>query len=461
MQHWEFLNDPLYGIGAYKDDQGRPIGERNAPAEAMKGVPLVLRECPYRDSRFKHELPMNVSALKQVRQYWLPVLDDVRALRHEYLERYPCSPPDMLDLWKMSRMITVVPTYLARRRRAQFTTGQIPAEIAALYKIVLGVYQTFDVMLVQATIAGQDIHMQVTPALMIRHIEAQKLFVSPHGVCGGPMPMVEEILSVVIYGTGDEENASEIKEFIAPLDEFFEYSALETLLQLAKYIYLVNSYNMAEEFFAKVSDLRREPWGQDDATARRLERLSGLAADYQPNTKITQMLRQIPREYREELLTNLFKVLNSYEYEQLQTESIELLRRPAHSAARDEADALAGRLAEMRAASDYADARVREALLSHLAEYVNYERRALEAFTMLQAAVDVSLGYEKSAEAVDSACVREAFGQTVADLLAEPLGVSFKNHPRQTIIRCGELEGSFTADERPAPDLSLFTARPA
>ena len=453
MQSWEFFNDPLYGIGEYKDDEGRPIGERNAPAEAMKGVPLVLRECPYKDSRFKHELPMNVSALKQVRQYWLAVLDDVRALRHEYLERYPCSPPDMLHLWKISRMITVMPTYLARRRRAQFTTGQIPAEIAALYKVVLGVYQTLEVVMIQATVAGQDIHMQVTPALMIRLIEAQKLFVSPHGVCGGPMPMVEEILSVVIYGTGDEENASEIKEFIAPIDAFFEYSSLETLLHLAKCIFLVNSYDMAEEYFAKVSELKREPWGRDDATAGRLERLSGLAADYEPTSKITQILRQLPREYREQLLINLFKVLNSYEYEQLQTDSIELLRRPANSAARGEADALAGRLAEMGAASGYADARVREALLYPLAEYVCYERRALEAFTMLQAAVDVSLGYEKSAGAVDGAHVREVFGQTLADLLADPLGVSFKNHPRQTIIRCGELEGGFAADEQPAPSL--------
>lgn len=438
MQHWEFFNDPLYGIGEYKDTEGRPIGERNAPPEAMKGVPLVLRECPYHDSRYKHKLPMNVSALLQVRQHWQAILDDTRALRSEYLARYPCSPPDMLHLWKISRMITVMPTYLARRRRGQFKPGQIPAEIAGLYKVVLGVYQTLEAMLIQATVAGQDLRARVTPALMKRIIEAQKLFVSPHGVCSGPMPMVETILSVVVYGTGEKENASEIKEFVAPIEDFFEYSSLETLLHLAKFIFLANSYNMVEDFFAEVGELRRGPWGPDDATAARLETLGDLAEDYQPNLKFTQVLGRLPREYRERLIVNLCEVMSNYEYEQLQTDSIRLLRRPAPSAANVEADALAGRLAEAGAAGAHADPRVRQTLLRRLAAYVCYERGALEAFTMLQAAVDVSLGYEESDEAVDSTHVTQVFGQTLADLLAEPLGVSFKNYPHRTIISCGE-----------------------
>ena len=435
MQHWEFFHDPLYGLGSHKDDEGRPIGERNASPEALENVPLVLRECPYRDSRFRHELPMNVSALKQVSQHWYTVLSDVQALRNEYFRHYPLASPDMLHLWKLTRMITALPAYLTRRRHGQFMSGHIPAEIAVLYKVVLGVYQTFDVMMIQATFAGYDLHMQVTPASMIRLVEAQKLFVSPHGVCAGPMDMVGEILSVVINGNDKAENSSETKELIGPIHAFFEYCSLETMLHLSKYIYLVNSFNMAEQYFRSVAALGQGRETKNDGVGGLLEKLSELAEDYQPSSKITEILKQTSREFRDRLLTNLFTLVNSYSYEQLQRDCSRLLQRSADALTREEEVALVQPLVAMKKAnSDAADAHVWEALLHPLAQYVVYERGALKAFTMLQSAVDVSLGYEKSSTPVDSAHLKMAFGQTLATLAGEAFGVSFMNYSDQTIM---------------------------
>lgn len=435
MRHWEFFKDPLYSLGDFKDDEGRPIGERNASPEGLKDVPLVLKECPYKDHRFKHEFPMNVSALKQINQHWDAVIDDVHTLRHEFLERYPAAtdPPDMLHLWKLTRMICVLPAYLVREPQHQLGSGQVPAEIAALYKVVLGVYQTFDVILMQATIAGYNLDKQVTPALMLNLVEAQKLFVSPHGVCAGPTFMVEEILSVIIYGKENAQNAStRIKECIGSMDDFFDYYSHEALLHLSKYIYLVNSYNMAEEYFRKIGMLERASSSRNGATGKLLAELSALAEEYQPASKISPVLKQTSRQIRDRFLAALFKVINSFPHEQLQTEASRLLRA-SPEASSDEEIAFVQALLKTK----HGDASVWEALVHPLAQYAAYERRALEAFTMLQSAVDVSLGYEASPETIESADLEKTFGHTLTTLTAETLGVSFKNYPHQTAVQYG------------------------
>lgn len=178
-----------------------------------------------------------------------------------------------------------------------------------------------------------------------------------------------------------------------------------------------------------------------------LEKLGERAEDYQPSSKITEILSQTPREFRDRLLANLFKVLNSYSYEQLQSDCNRLLRRSPDALPVKEEVALVQPLVETKKAnSDAADSHVWEVLLYPLAQYVVYERGALDAFTMLQSAVDVALGYENGSAAVDSTDLKTAFGQTLATLTAEAFGVSFKNSP--TKPSCNTNDNQRVSDQR-------------
>jgi hypothetical protein len=57
------------------DEDGRPIAEHRAAAALQSRVPMDLKICPYAGSRFKHERPMNTSALNQMLKHWDKILE--------------------------------------------------------------------------------------------------------------------------------------------------------------------------------------------------------------------------------------------------------------------------------------------------------------------------------------------------------------------------------------------------
>lgn len=178
-----------YGL---RDTTGRPLGELNAPESARVGLEAELRPCPYPDSRAG--LPMNVTALRLVRDHWPWVLESAEVLRDAWSAHHPPTPTpiDLPHLWSFSAAVSALPLFLLRTGGA--TEDTIPAGVSGLFKVMQGVFvttwrqwmadpertdaPTVDEVL-NALLAGQVLH---------------NLHVGR--VCPAPVAMIRELLSV-------------------------------------------------------------------------------------------------------------------------------------------------------------------------------------------------------------------------------------------------------------------------
>jgi hypothetical protein len=434
MQYWEFFHDSVYGIQGYKDDGGRPLGEQNAPPEAREGVPFELRQCTYPDSRYKHERPMNLSGLKEVSPCWGDIINSIHLLREGYLKHSGASGLNIIHLWRLSRTMAGLPGYLTNRRDHPFRTGEIPTAVAAMYKVVLGFSLTMDSLLIQGVLAGFKLDMTVTPEMLIHVIESNGLFISPHGVCSGPMPMVREMLSTVLYGNRNGYNLPSVEALIEPANAFYEYSARDTLLHLAKYIFLVTSLNMTGSFFQRVADLAVSGVAEHKAVEELLRKAAGLATTLETTDRV-QFLRNLPLQSRERLRDGLFDVMNSFPGGELQSKVVQLLQPSTPSSSVKRENALRQLVdLTMQAKLRNIDTAVVRALLEPFIKYAFTERRAMQAFMLTQAAVDNALGRESTLEPLSSPDFKRVFGAGLLDLTPELFGLSITNRPDQTIV---------------------------
>jgi hypothetical protein len=434
MQYWEFFHDSVYGIQGHKDAGGRPLGEQNAPPEAREGVPFELRQCTYPDSRYKHERPMNLSGLKEVSQCWGDIINSIHMMREGYLKQSRASELNIIHLWKLSRTMAGLPSYLTNRRDHPFRTGEIPTAVAAMYKVVLGFSLTMDSLLIQGVLAGFKLDMTVTPEMLIHVIESNGLFVSPHGVCSGPMPMVREMLSIVLYGNRNGYKPPSVEALIEPANAFYEYSARDTLLHLAKYIFLVTSLNMTSRFFQKVADLAAAGGDEHKAVEELLTKAAGLATTLDTTDRV-QFLRNLPFQSRERLRNGLFDVINSSPGGELQSKVVQLLQPSTPSSKTKQANALQNLVdITTQAKLRDIDIAVVRAMLEPFIKYAFAERRAMQAFMLTQASVDNALGRESNLEPLSSLDIKRVFGAGLLDLAPELFGLSITNCPDQTIV---------------------------
>lgn len=222
----ELLRCSFSQIIHFKDDEGRPIGEYKAPPRRLKGVPMELAQCRYQGSRYLHSFPMNISALKQMRGCWPEVIGSLDFLRKLYLKHHPCKEISLFDLWRISRLGGDLPGYLLLRERDALRDKELPAFVAALFKVVIGITSTIRSQFLESTTGESDsIYSPGDPALVYEYAERRELLIGKEQVCAGPQIMIMETLQLLTYGRSNTEpNSKPIKSLIPSTKSFFDYS---------------------------------------------------------------------------------------------------------------------------------------------------------------------------------------------------------------------------------------------
>ena len=185
----------------HRDDEDRLIREGRAPKQLIRPGEIEYKVCPYPGSRFQHECPMNVSALRQMSAHWDDILDALAVMRIAYTEQRGEHVPELMDLWRVGQLGSALPWFYILRGGGMPS----PAYAAALAKITLGVGLWAQRLLVD-WLAGTWTPVPLTPQAIMESTEKNGTLLGENEVCSGPEKMMIRFFEVLVAGQPADDN---------------------------------------------------------------------------------------------------------------------------------------------------------------------------------------------------------------------------------------------------------------
>lgn len=212
------------------DTDGRPLGERRVPRSLRPDIPFETRECPYQGSR--QGLPMNASALRQMTDNWPAILQMLRDLRRGYLAHHGLASAGLDDLLGVCIAGVALPAYLMQRCKNPVADGELPATVAAVYKVLVGVLAVVRKMVVDRAVAGE------TPSLPTHRqlselAETTGRLVADGEACAGPPHLMGEALECIVDRAPQQASGDDSLTGVGVIAaDFFEVATCTTDLTL-------------------------------------------------------------------------------------------------------------------------------------------------------------------------------------------------------------------------------------
>ncbi len=227
---------PVFRTGhLFIDRDGRQVGEANVfPMAARIDVPTDWRGCPYAGNRYQTERPMNVTALRAMRQHWRPMMAMLLQIREAYLSRFP----EARNGWtvghveRLSTAVLALPSYMMLRGDAGTANGNLHPALSNLFRVTDGLRMVMHQMLflpVMETMRAPG--ARVSAAEVLAYADRNYSFHSDHGVCAGPRFMIEDFLGVILDGSTphggiDAELDPELEAAVRLIDPAIDYAML-------------------------------------------------------------------------------------------------------------------------------------------------------------------------------------------------------------------------------------------
>jgi hypothetical protein len=213
------------------DAEGRQVGEANVFPKALRlDVSTNWRACIYPGSRYQDERPMNVTALKSMRQHWPQMMAAIGRIREAYLQRFPQARSGWTvgDVERLSTLVLALPTYALMKNGGAVANGELHPVLSNLFRVTDGVRMTTHQMLfvpvAEATLSPLS---ATSSAAIYAYAERNYAFASTHGVCAGPKAMIEEFLSVLLDGNdapwADQVQDAAVEAALADMQAAFDY----------------------------------------------------------------------------------------------------------------------------------------------------------------------------------------------------------------------------------------------
>jgi hypothetical protein len=220
---------------AWRDVEGRPLGERACRPEQLVGVPMKMIECPYPGLRFRHANKMNASALKQIVAHWSDSMGVLASIRSLYQGYCASTKFDYWDVWRIATMALAWPGYLIHRSHAPISSDSLPVVSATAFKIAKGIAPVaqrlaFSEMLTDDThrpVSGEELH-----AFAEKHGE----FLGSDEVCAGPDDLVQEALGLLFDGRVGQHRP-QVSAASQMGAELTRYAVTQANVEIVDYVY--------------------------------------------------------------------------------------------------------------------------------------------------------------------------------------------------------------------------------
>lgn len=374
-----------------RDVEGRPLKEQLGSLEiSIEQYGTEFVSCPYAGSRFRHERPMNVSALKQITSHWPEVTGGLIEVFREYRKRVPGDAPlSSFDLWRLVNTGILFPTFCAMRADGPYRDHQLPVWVAGCYKVLIGIHTAVRQLMMERVMLGEGQPDPLpTAEEMLEFLEKTLGLIGPREVCAGPPNLILRSLRVVLTGVPDAStDTAPFHETMNRPDDMVDFAQAAIDLFLLHFTYVARMRKNAHHL-------------------GRLFEAAGAGEDIRP------LLETMEKEHHGHPVGRLSKKVEEMEGVDMNVLATRLGRKISLTPAR-----LAGgfSLVENGDAQGALAALVQEELAAYEAE----ERAFLAKGTELARAALVALGHPADSEEVLPEDLFEVTGMSYGDLLRE------------------------------------------
>ncbi|TMQ12420.1 MAG: hypothetical protein E6J91_20865 [Deltaproteobacteria bacterium] len=192
---------PIYRIAhPAMDTDGRQVGENNVvPRTLFLDLPTQRRVCGYPGSRYQDDLPMNITALKNMTKRWAELLSLTEQFREALEARMPRRDPSTFSAGEMQFHVVcqlAAAAYVMVRGVDPVPNGQLDGGLAAVFRLIDGVrLVTNDILRATPGVHGCD--TPVSSQSIADWAEQHAVYRGTFGVCAGPPGLIEEYLRVL------------------------------------------------------------------------------------------------------------------------------------------------------------------------------------------------------------------------------------------------------------------------
>lgn len=195
---------PIFRVAhMYIDADNRQVGEANVFPPAMRlDRPTLWRTCTYSGTRYQPDLPMNVTALRIMRNQWRHMMVIVRRVSDAYRARFPEVDQrgwTVGDIERMTVCVLALPTYMLMRVENRVENGKLHPALSSAFRLTDGLRMLMHHMLFVPF--GEPTRSGTTPMTGFeahQYAERNHSFHTAQGVCAGPPSMVDDFLAVVL-----------------------------------------------------------------------------------------------------------------------------------------------------------------------------------------------------------------------------------------------------------------------
>ncbi|HEX8512066.1 MAG TPA: hypothetical protein VF688_03065 [Allosphingosinicella sp.] len=195
---------PIFRVAhMYIDADNRQVGEANVFPPAMRlDRPTLWRTCTYSGTRYQPDLPMNVTALRIMRNQWRHMMVIVRRVSDVYRARFPEVDQrgwTVGDIERMTVCVLALPTYQVMRVENRVENGKLHPALSSAFRLTDGLRMLMHHMLFVPF--GEPTRSGTTPMTGFeahQYAERNHSFHTAQGVCAGPPSMVDDFLAVIL-----------------------------------------------------------------------------------------------------------------------------------------------------------------------------------------------------------------------------------------------------------------------
>lgn len=268
-------------VSSLRDAAGRPLHEVDFREQGDAYV-----RCPFHDSRRGYL--MNRAALTQITGEWSEILSGIRfysSLFH--------GAPDFARAWRISLSTMFAPLYLVHRAKAPYADGALPTPISGVFKIMLDVPTTMDLMVIDRRADGilHEIGSHL-PAEIQRYADSTSILLNGEYACAGAPGLIENTLGILFADIPPGDSRSGVfAEAFAEEEEFLAFCYLMSTQYVAGLLYLFSTMLAMERAFSQLGAAHGAPDGERLSAYERRRRIALEALTTSPPARSALLRR--------------------------------------------------------------------------------------------------------------------------------------------------------------------------